>query len=100
MIKQFLNIIVHLCSSGLGKTGGAFLLLKFVLSSVFTDKSMIMDHLRKIHPIILTIFFTFLLNSSLVGQTKPIKRPPSLPTNIPPPPSFGGSSQKWKVSDH
>lgn len=75
---------------------GELFVIKVCLVFGFTDKSMIMDHLRKIHPIILTIFFTFLLNSSLVGQTKPIKRPPSLPTNIPPPPSFGGSSQNGK----
>lgn len=29
-----------------------------------------------------------------IAQTKPIKRPPSLPVNIPPPPNFSGSSSK------
>ena len=29
MLKQYLNIIVHLCSSGLGKTGGAFFFLRY-----------------------------------------------------------------------
>ena len=29
-----------------------------------------------------------------IAQSKPIKRPPSLPVNIPPPPNFSGSSSK------
>ena len=29
-----------------------------------------------------------------IAQPKPIKRPPSLPVNIPPPPNFSGSSTK------
>lgn len=29
-----------------------------------------------------------------IAQTKPIKRPPSLPVNIPPPPNFSGSSSQ------
>ena len=29
-----------------------------------------------------------------ISQSKPIKRPPSLPVNIPPPPNFSGSSSK------
>ena len=33
-------------------------------------------------------------NAFLHGQSKAIKRPPNLPTNIPPPPNFGGSSSE------
>lgn len=29
-----------------------------------------------------------------IAQSKPIKRPPSLPVNIPPPPNFSGSSSQ------
>ena len=81
-----MNIIVLLCSSGLGKTGGAFFVLKVCLTFVFTDKSIYMAYLRKIYPLILSLLLILLSNTSLVGQTKPIKRLPSLPTNIPPPP--------------
>ncbi len=91
-----MNIIVLLCSSGLGKTGGAFFVLKVCLTFVFNDKSMYMAYLRKIYPLILSLLLILLSNTSLVGQTKPIKRLPSLPTNIPPPPSFGGGSQNGK----
>ena len=43
---------------------------------------------------IFLVCFAIGLSIQLVGQTKPIKRPPSLPTNIPPPPSFGSSGSQ------
>ena len=47
---------------------------------------------------VLTIlsFISIFPASSLesIAQPKPIKRPPSLPVNIPPPPNFSGSSTK------
>ena len=39
-----------------------------------------------------SIFLTISVES--IAQSKPIKRPPSLPVNIPPPPNFSGSSTK------
>ncbi len=41
------------------------------------------------------LFLLFFTNATfLLGQTKPLQRPPSLPSNIPPPPSFAGSSSQ------
>jgi len=47
----------------------------------------------KILKIILLFFFIsawLSLTTCTFAQTRPVNRPPSLPTNIPPPPSFGG----------
>ena len=42
--------------------------------------------------LLLVVFSLFV--SSLFGQSKPAQRPPSLPTNIPPPPNFSGGLSK------
>ena len=55
-----------------------------------------MDRFIKIRLLILSIHLIIFSNVLLVGQIKPLKRPPSLPTNIPPPPSFVSGSQNGK----
>ena len=91
MLDQYLNIIVHFCSLGLGKTGGAFLRYRFEKQEKLSINQTIMYKLKFFQFLILV----FCVNACfLTGQTKSIKRPPSLPTNIPPPPSFANSSSK------
>ena len=41
---------------------------------------------------LLAVFSLFV--SAMLGQSKPSQRPPSLPTNIPPPPNFSGGLSK------
>ena len=92
MLDQYLNIIVHFCSLGLGKTGGAFFLRYwFEKQEKLSINQTIMYKLKFFQFLILVFFVNACF---LTGQTKSIKRPPSLPTNIPPPPSFANSSSK------
>lgn len=42
----------------------------------------------------LLVAIFFFLASGMYGQSKPAQRPPSLPTHIPPPPSFSGGLSK------
>jgi hypothetical protein len=42
----------------------------------------------------LVVVIFSLLVSVMNGQSKPAQRPPSLPTNIPPPPNFSGGLSK------
>ena len=45
----------------------------------------------------LSLFLSLSIPIALLAQTKPSNRPPSLPLNIPPPPSFsGGGNQNGK----
>jgi len=53
--------------------------------------------MKILFPIHLSLFLYLSCTIALVGQTKLSSRPPNLPLNIPPPPSFnGGNSQNGK----